>query len=337
MAKLLRVLLVEDSETDALLVLRELRRGNYVTESRRVDSAASFATSLESEEWDIIICDYRMPGFDGFSALELYRKAKKDAPFIVVSGMIGEDVAVQMMKAGAHDYLLKDNLARLVPAVDRELREASERKDLVRAERARAHLAAIVASSDDAIISSSLDGVVLSWNNAAQRMFGYTADEIQNQTISLLIPEEQESDRLPLHRKVLKGEQVRRYRTIGQRKDGTVFHLSLTISPIIDQEGNITSTSTIARDITDLKKAEAEKEQLLCDLKTALSQVKTLSGLLPICSGCKKIRDDKGYWQQVEIYIKRYSNAEFTHGFCPDCMQAYYPEYVKKIQAATLK
>ncbi len=332
MSDAIRVLIVEDSEADALLVIHQLRCGNYVPEFTRVDTREGFLNALNSQSWDVIICDYRMPGFDGITALRLFKETGKDIPFIIVSGMIGEDVAVGMMKAGAHDYLLKDNLARLVPAIQRELREVEERRELRRAEAARSHLAAIVDSSDDAIISSSIDGYILSWNSAAEQMFGYTPVEIQDKPVTKLIPEEQETERLPIHRKVIQGQQFRRYRTLGIRKNGRPFHLSLTISPIRDQSGQIIGTSTIARDITDLTKAEAEREKILSELQLALSQVKTLNGLLPICAGCKKIRDDKGYWQQVEIYIKRYSNAEFTHGFCPDCMRSYYPEYAAKLE-----
>lgn len=319
---LLRVLVVDDSEADTFLLLHQLRRSFRIPEYRRVDRPETFLQALDEREWDVIICDFRMPLFDGFAALKLYKEAKKDIPFIVVSGMIGEDAAVGMMKAGAHDYLLKDNLARLVPAIEREMREAEERRRRHRAEQARAHLAAIVASSDDAILSTSLDGTILTWNAAAEQMFGYTGSEIRGQPISMLIPSEPEnSESLEYHH-----EQVRRRSTIGRRKDGSLVHLSLTISPIRDQHG-ITSTSTIARDITEMKQAEAEREKLLTELQRALSHVKTLNGLLPICAGCKKIRDDKGYWQQVEIYIKRHSDAEFTHGFCPDCMRTYYPDY----------
>src|SRR5688572_10197675 len=171
MSKALRVLLVEDSEADALLVVHQLRRGSYAPEFTRVDTAEAFLAALTTQTWDVVICDYRMPLFDGVSALKLFKDSDKDLPFIVVSGHIGEDVAVEMMKAGAHDYLLKDNLARLVPAVDREIREAEERREHRRAEKARLHLSAIVASSEDAIISSSLDGFVLTWNSAAEKMF----------------------------------------------------------------------------------------------------------------------------------------------------------------------
>jgi DNA-binding NtrC family response regulator len=147
----LRVLIVEDSETDALLLLRELRRGGYEPAYLRVDSAESLDDALDKMSWDIVSCDFKMPAFDGASALALFKRKQLDIPFIIVSGMIGEDMAVDMMKAGAHDYLLKDKLARLIPAIERELREAEERRQHRKAEEARSHLAALVASSDDAI------------------------------------------------------------------------------------------------------------------------------------------------------------------------------------------
>src|SRR5262245_19633351 len=118
----LRALFVEDSETDALLLLRELRRGGFDVVSRRVETAAQMSEAL-LEPWDVIIADYRMPNFRGIDALILFKERGADIPFIVVSGAIGEDFAVGMMKAGAHDYLLKSNLMRLAPAIERELRE----------------------------------------------------------------------------------------------------------------------------------------------------------------------------------------------------------------------
>lgn len=83
----------------------------------------------------------------------------------------------------------------------------------------------------------------------------------------------------------------------------------------------------IVRDVTDNKQAEAEREQLLLELQAALAEVKTLSGLLPICASCKKIRDDQGYWHQIEVYIRDHSEADFSHGICPDCARKLYPDY----------
>ncbi|MEO5656688.1 MAG: diguanylate cyclase, partial [Nitrospiria bacterium] len=129
----LRVLIVEDSEDDAALLLRELRRGGYDVESERVDTAPAMRAAL-SRPWDLIVSDYTLPHFNGLAALDLWKNAGLDIPFLIVSGSIGEDTAVGAMKAGANDYLMKDNLSRLVPAIQRGLAEARVRQERRRAE-----------------------------------------------------------------------------------------------------------------------------------------------------------------------------------------------------------
>src|SRR5881409_957379 len=129
----LRVLLIEDSDDVALLLLRHLNRSGYEVVHQRVDSAPDLKAALE-KQWDIVISDYAMPGFSGLDALRIVQESLLDAPFILVSGQIGEDMAVASMKAGAHDYVMKDKLARLVPAVERELREAEVRRARKRAD-----------------------------------------------------------------------------------------------------------------------------------------------------------------------------------------------------------
>ncbi|MGI5835609.1 MAG: ATP-binding protein [Chloroflexota bacterium] len=129
MGKPLHLLIIEDSEDDADLVLLQLRRGGYAPTFSRVDNPEDMARALEQQRWDIVISDYVMPHFSGLAALALLRAKQIDIPFIVVSGKIGEDVAVEAMKAGAHDYIMKGNLARLVPAIERELREAAVRRE----------------------------------------------------------------------------------------------------------------------------------------------------------------------------------------------------------------
>ncbi|MDO8690001.1 MAG: PAS domain-containing protein, partial [Dehalococcoidia bacterium] len=134
MGKPLRALIVEDSEDDAALLLRELRLGGYDVIFLRVDTAPAMEEALEGQEWDLVIADYVMPSFSGLVALGLLKNRGLDLPFIIVSGQIGEDVAVQAMKAGAHDYFIKGRLARLIPAIQRELGEAEVRKERRRAE-----------------------------------------------------------------------------------------------------------------------------------------------------------------------------------------------------------
>jgi signal transduction histidine kinase len=130
----LRVLLVEDSELDAALMLRALERGGFAPESQRVDSAEAMIRALDSGPWDAVLADHSMPDFSAPEALALLQRRKLDVPFIIVSGHIDEQTAVTAMRAGAHDYVMKDRLARLVPAVERELREAEVRRARTKSE-----------------------------------------------------------------------------------------------------------------------------------------------------------------------------------------------------------
>ena len=124
----IRVLIIEDSEDDKELMLLELRREGYNPDSLCVDTSEALIRALKDHTWDIILSDYSMPDFDGLSALQIVKESGIDIPFIIISGTIGEDLAVMAMKSGAHDYMMKGSLKRLVPAVDRELKEAEERR-----------------------------------------------------------------------------------------------------------------------------------------------------------------------------------------------------------------
>ena len=159
MSKPVRVLIVEDSVDDALLLLRELRRGGFEPVFERVETAEAMTSALANQQWDLVVSDYSMPYFSGIAALELLKKSGLDIPFIVVSGNIGEDLAVATMKAGAHDYLMKGNLQRLIPSVEPELREAEGRRQRRHAEEAVRHnLERIKALHEiDLAITSTLD------------------------------------------------------------------------------------------------------------------------------------------------------------------------------------
>lgn len=130
----LRLLIVEDSEDDAELLLRELQHGGFEVTAQRIDSAAAMTAAIHAEKWDLILSDYSMPHFSGFDALNMARSNGLEIPFIFVSGTIGEETAVAALKCGAQDYLMKGNLSRLVPAVQRELREYRERQERKRLE-----------------------------------------------------------------------------------------------------------------------------------------------------------------------------------------------------------
>jgi signal transduction histidine kinase len=136
MGPAVRVLIVEDSEDDAMLMARVLAREGLAIDFKRVETTAALAHALVDEPWDLVLVDWKLPGFDGWQALALIKASGKDIPFIIVSGVIGEETAVAAMKAGAHDFVRKERLARLVPVVERELADAAVRRAKVEAEAA---------------------------------------------------------------------------------------------------------------------------------------------------------------------------------------------------------
>ncbi len=189
MPKQLRTLIVEDSEDDALLVIHELRRGDFDISWERVETRTEMAAALDRGPWDLIISDFRMPTFSAAEAVALYRDRGLDTPFILVSGTVGEKLAVESLKAGAHDFFLKNELTLLPSAVERELREAENRQARRQAERDReASRAAVVAEKafSEAMLDS-LPGVfylidpagrLLRWNRSLERSLGYTPEEL---------------------------------------------------------------------------------------------------------------------------------------------------------------
>jgi two-component system, cell cycle sensor histidine kinase and response regulator CckA len=128
MPKTLRVLHVEDSETDVALLSGHLSRAGYELICERVETLTDLRAALEQQEWDVILCDYSMPHCNALQALALLKGMDLDIPFIVISSTVGEMVAVEAMRAGAHDYLMKDNLLRLVPTIERELKQAQNKR-----------------------------------------------------------------------------------------------------------------------------------------------------------------------------------------------------------------
>ena len=165
MAEPLKVLIVEDSDDDAILLIRMLNKGGYDVSYLRVENEEDTHAALVQESWDVIISDYSLPNFNGLAALKLLHELDVDLPFIIVSGTIGEDLAVEAMRAGAHDYLMKDSLARLVPAIQREMQESRMRHERKQRERELSAIATIatslrVAASQDAIMATLHDQLI---------------------------------------------------------------------------------------------------------------------------------------------------------------------------------
>ena len=255
MAVPLRVVYLEDRPDDVRLLALELRRAGFDPVGGRAETEAEFAALLDPLP-DVVLSDYSLPQWTGLAAVRLIRERGLDVPVIIVSGTMGEDRAVAAMREGAADYLLKDRLARLGPAVAQAVERRRLREEKQRAEDEARHLAAIVQSSEDAIIGKTLDGTITSWNPAAERLYGWTAAEVVGRPITMLVPPDRLTELGGSIDRLRRGERVSHHETVRVRKDGTRVDVSLTISPIRDAAGRLIGASKIARDITERKRWE---------------------------------------------------------------------------------
>jgi DNA-binding NtrC family response regulator len=177
-----RILIVEDSVDDAELAVRSLRQSGLHLTYERVDTPETMRAALEERPWDVVLSDFSMPRFSGLDALKLLQDRGFDLPFILVSGTVGEDVAVQAMRAGAHDYFLKGNLTRLPLAVERELRDAETRRE---AKRAEARYRTLFNRVPVGITSTTPEGVLLAANPAFVQMLGFAdVEELKRANIA---------------------------------------------------------------------------------------------------------------------------------------------------------
>jgi two-component system, cell cycle sensor histidine kinase and response regulator CckA len=259
----LRVLLVEDNEDDAVLVMRELHSKGYDAEFIRVDSAAAMESALSTREWDVVIADYTMPHFGAPGALAAMKAEGMDLPFLIVSGALDERNAVAAMEAGAHDYITKDNLTRLVPALERELREAQERRERRRSEGAlrqsEERLRTVIDASIDAMVALSLDGRITLFNRAAREMFGYSQEEAMGMSFISLIGEASREDvNFFVASHIASGAPKRVIGNILEvtalRKNGEPLPVEMTLS--LGRRASEDFLLAIIRDISERKRSE---------------------------------------------------------------------------------
>ncbi|HXI64874.1 MAG TPA: response regulator [Gemmatimonadales bacterium] len=259
MTTALRVLIVEDSEEDALLLVRELRRGGYEAAYERVDSPSAVRATLARETWDLVISDYNIPGFGGLEALALVRDRGLDIPFIFVSGTISEDQAVAAMKAGASDYFAKGQLKRLLPAIERELREAKGRAAKRETDM---RLAKLVEHAPIGIFRSTREGNVLSVNAALVRMLGYaTAAEVIDLDMARDVYADPAERQRLLEEHPYTDREYDEMEATWKRKDGTPLHVELIGRAVRNAAGTIVSYETFVRDVTEQRRLQRELVQ----------------------------------------------------------------------------
>lgn len=257
MNKLLDVLIAEDSEDDTKLLLRELKRGGYEVSFERVETSEGLQQALAHKSWDIILCDFSFPHFSGQEALRIVKESGLDLPFIYVSGKIGEDVAVEAMKSGAHDYVMKNNLTRLAPAVERELRDAKERVQHRQAEEAMRvseykHRHLFENMSDAAFLIEKQKRRIIDTNRQAEALLGRSRTEILGMKEELLFPSWQKQNGHSFLAQSL--SEKRGCEATIVRKDGMTVpvHISTSRVELYDREFFL----ALFRDISERKHAE---------------------------------------------------------------------------------
>ena len=332
----LRILIVDDYETvrGGVRSLLSSRR-DWVVCGEAGDGleAVEKAKSLRP---DVVLMDISMPRMNGVEATRIIRREVPESKVIIVSQNDPAVVSRQAAEIGAGGYVNKADLARdLLPAVECVVADRSgEKTESVRAttdtqidvsERALARragdlLAAIVDSSDDAIISKTLDGVITSWNKSAERLFGYTREEAVGQHITLIIPEDRRDEEAKIVERLRRGERVDHFETVRLRKDGTLLELSLTISPVKDAEGRVVGASKVARGITEQKqieKALAERARLL-DLSSDAIFVRDAA-------------DRVTYWNRSASELYGYSREEAVGRVSHELLRTEFPEPLERI------
>jgi PAS domain S-box-containing protein len=264
----LRILLLEDDARDAELIRELLEAGDVDCRLIEVQTRDEFTSALADPGLDLILADYRLPSFDGLSALKLALLRRPELPFIFVSGTLGEEVATEALKIGATDYVLKTRLPRLVPSVQRALREAQERAERKKAEEARKQAeetlraqADLLNLTHDAIFVRDMDAVITYWNRGAEALYGWTAEQAKGQLAPDLLktdfpePFERMTEAL-LRSGQWEGELLQ------TRRDGTQVFVASRWSLQRDAEGRPIAALVINNDITDRKRAEQERERL---------------------------------------------------------------------------
>ncbi len=277
----LRVLIVEDSELDAALMLRELERFGFSVAGQRVDTAAGLTAALDSGSWEIVLADFSLPCFSGMEALELVQARALDLPFILVSGTIDEATAVAATRTGVSDYLLKDRLARLGPAVELALREADERRARQQAEDVLRRLYHAVEQCPATVVITDLEGRIEYANPRFTAVSGYALEEVRGQNPSILKSgQTTPAEYARLWKTIASGGQWRG-EFANRTKDGRLYWEAAAISPVRDSTGRIAYYVKVAEDVTERKRVE----ETLRKLESQLRQAQKMEALGELAGG----------------------------------------------------
>ena len=264
-----RVLILEDDKGDAKLMVAVLENGGCKVQCTVLDLPESFQEHLEIAEYDVILTDFHLGIWTALDALEILKRSGKDIPLIIVTGNLGDEAAAECIKQGAADIVLKDRPERLPQAVQRALEDKRLRTEKKRAFETICRLAAIVESSDDAIVGNTLEGIITSWNKGAEKLYGYSAAEVLGQDVSILVPPDRPEEAEQILAGLKRNERLEHYESVRVRKDGRPVNVSLNIFPLTDSGGEVIASASIAHDITEAKRFELDLQEKNKELDNA--------------------------------------------------------------------
>jgi PAS domain S-box-containing protein len=315
-----KLVLVADDNADMRDYLSRLLQDEY-----RVHAVCDGLQAIEAVRQlqpALVLTDVMMPRMDGFGVIRAIRSdpSLSITPVILVSARAGEESRVEGLEAGADDYLVKPFTAReLLARVSSHVKMAILRKEALEAQR---YLAAIVESSDDEIVSIDLNGIIVSCNKGAERLFGYKAEEMIGQPITLVIPPELHDDERMIRTKIGCGEKIHHFETVRLTKNGEKRDVSLTISPMKDATGRIVGVSRVARDISESKRSER-----------ALAEQARLLDLSNYAIIVRDSADRVTYWNRGAFQLYGYAREEAQGLVTHDLLQTEFPEPLEVIAA----
>jgi PAS domain S-box-containing protein len=318
-----RVLHIDDNPDDRALVTHELRAVLPDVAVIEAGDPAALKDALDRGGFDLVITDYDLRWGNGLEILHRIRQERPWVPVLMFTGTGNEEVAVEAMKAGVRDYILKEprHFKTLCAAVQQIL----QRTGLERAVSAEARYKELFDTVPVGLFRSTPKGEILDANPAFLQMTGFIhLDDLLSHNFGELHPSQQ--DFAAWRDKLERDGAVACVECQFRENSGATRWVEIHAKALRDPETRQIYYEGSVEDISRRKGIEHERERLIEDLRSALGRVRSLAGLLPICSSCKKIRDSGGHWNMLESYIENHSQAHFTHSFCPDCARRLYPE-----------
>jgi PAS domain S-box-containing protein len=319
-----RILHIDDDANDRALVAWELLQELPGATLIEAGDRPALENVLRTGGFDLVITDYELRWDNGLKLLQQLRAEFPNVPVIMFTGTGNEEVAVDAMKAGVCDYILKTpkHFERLRAAVRRAI-EGAVREDKLQA--AEARYKALFDTVPVGLFRSTPGGEILDANAAFLEMAGiHKSSNLPRLNFANLHPDK--ADFSSWRDKLERDGAVTCVESRFRGNDGKALWVEIHAKALRDPETREIYYEGSVEDISERKSVELEREKLIEELRQALSRVRSLAGLLPICSSCKKIRDAGGQWNILESYIERHSHAHFTHSFCPECAQRLYPE-----------